>query len=223
MWIDLETRDPGRLPRAVLANDHRVVMEGIAALLSQSVELVALATSGRGLHQAIRDTSPDVVVTDINMPEGSGLDVLKALRTAGCQIPFVVLTMHGEGPLVASALRAGANGYVLKNGAGEELLRAVGAVLAGRTYVSPALSAQMLKSFDVERYRLTHKQHEILTLCGQGMRSKQIAARLCISVRTVEAHRYTLMQIFEAHSVLELVRRAHELGCLMPGTLGDAA
>jgi DNA-binding NarL/FixJ family response regulator len=122
---------------------------------------------------------------------------------------------------VAAILRAGANGYVLKNAAGGELLRAVADVLAGGTYVTPTLSASMLRSCAIERYRLSPKQAEILALTSRGLRSKQIAAHLAISVRTVEAHRYTLMQIFDVHSVLELVRRAADLGCVAGCTSED--
>lgn len=190
-----------------------MVMEGIADLLVDTVRLVAMAATGRALVDAIRRTSPDIVITDVNMPHGSGPDVLKAVRAAGTQTPFIFLTMHAEGPLVASVLRAGANGYVLKSAAGEELLRAVAAVLAGGTYVTPSLSGRMISCFAIDRYRLTAKQHQILYLTGRGLRSKQIAARLAISTRTVESHRHTLMQIFEAHSVIELVRRADDLGC----------
>lgn len=208
-------------PRAVLADDHLMVMEGIAHLLADTVRLVALAATGRALADAIARTTPDLVITDVNMPHGNGLDVLKAVRAAGNQTPFIFLTMHAEGPLVASILREGANGYVLKSAAGEELLRAIHDVLAGRTYVTPLLSAKMLSSFAVARYRLTAKQHEVLTLTGRGLRSKQIAALLAISVRTVEAHRYALMQIFEAHSVLELVRKAADLGCVVASQSND--
>jgi DNA-binding NarL/FixJ family response regulator len=192
-----------------------MVMEGIANLLADTVRLVALAATGRALIDAIQRTTPDVVITDVSMPYGNGLHVLKAVRATGNLTPFIFLTMHAEGPLVASILREGANGYVLKSGAGEELLRAIHIVLAGGIYVTPSLTAKMLSSFAVTRYRLTAKQQEVLALTGRGLRSKQIADHLAISVRTVEAHRYTLMQIFEAHSVLELVRKASDLGCVV--------
>jgi DNA-binding NarL/FixJ family response regulator len=206
---------PSALPRAVLADDHLMVMEGIAELLAERVRLVALAATGRALVDAIERTVPDPVIADVNMPHGSGLDAMKSVQAAGARTPFLFLTMHAEGPLVASVMRAGASGYVLKSAAGEELLHAVDVVLGGGTYVTPSLGARMLGSFAVERYRLTAKQDQILHLTGRGLRSKQIAAMLGVSIRTVEAHRYTLMQIFEAHSVLELVRRATCLGCMV--------
>lgn len=209
------------LPRAVLADDHIMVMEGIAVLLANTVQLVALASTGRALVDAIHRTSPDIALSDLSMPHGTGLDALKSVRAAGNPLPFVFLTMHAEGPLVASILRAGTNGYVLKTAAGDELVLAIKDVLAGATYVTPTLSARMLRSFSVERYRLSPKQAEVLALTGHGLRPKQIAERLAISVRTVESHKYCLMQIFEVHSVLELVRKATELGCMVTGVSHD--
>lgn len=106
-------------------------MEGIAELLAARVQLVTLASTGRDLVYAIGRTSPDLVITDFNMPHGSGVDAMKSVRAAGTKLPFLLLSMHAEGPLVASILRAGARGYVLKSAAGDELLRAVDVVLAG--------------------------------------------------------------------------------------------
>jgi DNA-binding NarL/FixJ family response regulator len=212
---------PLSLRRAVLADDHLMVMEGIAELLAERVQLVALTATGRALVDAVGRTSPDLVITDVNMPQGSGVDALKSVRATGGRTPFIFLTMHAEGPLVASIMRAGASGYVLKSAAGEELLRAVDVVLAGGTYVTPSLGARMLNRFSVERYRLTTKQEQILHLTGRGLRSKQIAAMLGVSARTVEAHRYTLMQMFEVHSVLELVSRATDLGCMVGRTFHE--
>jgi len=129
-----------------------MVMEGIAELLAATVQFVTLASTGRDLVYAIGRTSPDLVITDFNMPHGSGVDAMKSVRAAGTKLPFLLLSMHAEGPLVASILRAGASGYVLKSAAGDELLRAVDVVLAG-TYVTPSLGAKILGRLSVERYR----------------------------------------------------------------------
>lgn len=209
------------LPRAVIADDHHMVMEGIADLLKDTVHLVAMAGCGRSLTEAITRTSPDIVISDINMPRGSGIDVLQAVRAGGVQIPFLFLTMHAEGTLVARALELGAKGYVLKTAAGEELLQAVAAVAAGGTYITPMLTLRMRRGFEIERYRLTRRLREVLYLTARGLQAKQIAAQLGLSVRTVESHRATLMQIFDAHSVCDLVRRATDVGCLLAITLND--
>jgi DNA-binding NarL/FixJ family response regulator len=122
--------------------------------------------------------------------------------------------MHAEPALAAAAMRAGANGYVLKYAAGKDLLTAVRQVLSGGVYVTPSLGARYLSSQLQEIHNLTAKQREVLRLVGRGLRSKQIAADLGLSVRTVEAHKYTMMQILGVHSTLELVRRSEELGLL---------
>jgi len=202
------------LPRIVFADDHRMVAEGIERLLDDDFELVALAQDGHSLLDVIERESPDLILSDINMPGGNGLEVLKTLRGRGDSTPFVFLTMHAEPALAASAMRSGANGYVLKVSAGDELLSALHQVLAGSTYVTPSLGARYLRGRMADLHELTPKQREVLRLVGSGLRSKQIAAQLGLSVRTVEAHKYTIMQILDVHSTLELVRRSEDLGLL---------
>jgi DNA-binding NarL/FixJ family response regulator len=202
------------LPRVVYADDHRMVAEGIERLLDGTAELVGITQDGPGLLALIRREKPDLVLSDVNMPGGNGLDVLKTLRAEGDRTPFVFLTMHAEPALAASAMRAGANGYVLKEAAGEELLSALRQVLGGATYITPSLGQQNLQAHSLGMQELTPKQLEVLRLVAGGLRSKQIAERLGLSVRTVEAHKYTIMQILDVHSTLELVRRAEDLGLL---------
>jgi DNA-binding NarL/FixJ family response regulator len=201
-------------PRLIIADDHHMVAEGIERILSGEFDLISVAGDGRALLETIRRQKPDLVVSDISMPGLSGLEVLKQLRSEGNRVPFIFLTMHAEPALAALAMRAGANGYVLKYAAGKDLVTAVRQVLAGETYLTPSLSAKYLSGQLQEIHNLTAKQREVLRLVGRGMRSKQIAAELGLSVRTVEAHKYTMMQILGVHSTLELVRRSEELGLL---------
>lgn len=202
-------------PRVVLADDHRMVMEGIAELVQDTVRVVAMAGCGRSLADAIEQTSPDLVISDINMPNGSGLDALQSDRDAGRCTPFLFLTMHTEPPLVARAFELGAKAYVLKTAAGDELLRAISRVVAGGIYVTPILNAKLHRSSEIERFRITPRLREVLYLTARGLPAKRVAAQLEVSVRTIESHRYTLMQIFDAHSILDLVHRATEAGCLL--------
>ncbi|MGA7439789.1 MAG: response regulator transcription factor [Luteibacter sp.] len=202
------------LPRIVYADDHRMVAEGIQRLLAGTCELIAISQDGPGLLHLVHRERPDLILSDVNMPGGSGLDVLKTLRAEGNRTPFVFLTMHAEPALAATAMRAGANGYVLKESAGEELLMALRHVFAGSTYVTPSLGTHYLHADTLGMQELTPKQLEVLRLVGAGLRSRQIAERLGLSVRTVEAHKYTIMQILDVHSTLELVRRAEDLGLL---------
>lgn len=216
MYSDIDESDLlcATRPRVVFADDHRMVAEGITRLLDRRFELAALAQDGHALLNHVRHHEPDLVISDINMPGCNGLDVLKILRMEGNRVPFVFLTMHAEPALAASAMRSGANGYVLKVSAGEELLVALEQVLEGRSYITPSLGARYLRGHLGDLHELTPKQREVLRLVGTGLRSKQIAAQLGLSVRTVEAHKYTIMQILDVHSTLELVRRSEELGLL---------
>jgi DNA-binding NarL/FixJ family response regulator len=202
------------LARVVVADDHCLVAEGIEHLLGEAFELVDVVHDGVHLIDAVRQHRPDVVVTDISMPGLSGIDALKQLRDEGFRTPFVFLTMHAEPALAAAAMRAGANGYILKYAAGRDLVDALNQVLGGGIYVTPSVGARYLSSQQQEIHNLTTKQREVLRLVGQGLRSKQIAASLGLSVRTVEAHKYTMMQILGVHSTIELVKRSEELGLM---------
>jgi DNA-binding NarL/FixJ family response regulator len=199
----------------VFADGHRMVAEGIERLLNEEFKLLGIAPDGRTLLDMVRRLEPDLILSDINMPDDNGLDVLKKLRAEQNMTPFVLLTMHAEPALAAEAMRAGANGYVLKLSAGEDLVKAIHQVLAGGTYVTPSLGGRYLSGQLRELHNLTAKQREVLQLVGKGSSSKQIAATLGVSVRTVEAHKYTMMQILDVHSTLALVRRCEELGLLL--------
>lgn len=201
-------------PRILLADDHRIVAEGIGRLLERDFEIVATIDDGDTLLDAARRANVDVIVSDITMPGRTGLAVLKQLRAEGSDVRFVFLTMHGEPALVAAAMRAGANGYVLKDAAGYELANAMHEVLGGGSYVTPSVAAQCLDHSARQVRELSAKQREVLQLIANGLRPKQIATRLGLSVRTVEAHKYAIMQILFVHSTLGLVKRAKELGLL---------
>lgn len=202
-------------PSLIIADDHRMVAEGIQRILGDDFDLLEMEADGDALFEAVGRLNPDLVVSDINMPGINGLDVLKELRRMGNRTAFVFLTMHTEPALAASAMRAGASAYVLKSSAGEDLLTATQQVLSGGTYVTPSLGARFISSQLQDLHQFTAKQLEVLRLVSCGMRSKQIADELNLSVRTVEAHKYVMMQILCVHSTLELVRRSEELGLLL--------
>jgi len=172
-------------------------------------------TSGGALLDALREGSFDLVVADVSMQDMTGIDAMRQLRAEGDSTPFVFLTMHEDFAVVAEALRMGANGYVLKSAAGDELVHAVREVIAGRAYLAPNLAAMAITAG--ERHggqALTEKQQRILNWVARGLRSKQIAYELGVSVRTVESHKYTMMQQLGVHGTLELVRKAQELGLI---------
>jgi DNA-binding NarL/FixJ family response regulator len=204
----------GLKPKLIIADDHRMVAEGVQHILDEDFDLLDIVSDGEELIDAVQRLQPDLVVADINMPRCNGMDALKRLRKEGVETPFVFLTMHMEPALAVAALRAGARGYILKNSAGEDLRNAAQQVMSGGTYVTPALGARYISGQMADMRNLTAKQLQVLRLVGSGLRSKQIALQLGLSVRTVEAHKYTMMQVLGVHSTLELVRRAEDLGLL---------
>ncbi len=211
---EVSTETAQRL-RVLVADDHKLVGEGVVRLLLDRFRNVRMVMCGWELVETVRGGDVDVVVTDVTMGDMTGIDAMRLLRSEGDMTPFIFLTMHDGFAVVAEALRSGANGYVLKAAAGDELLHAVTEVVAGRAYLAPTLAAMAIASADrSEQQKLTDKQQRILDWVAQGLRSKQIAYELGVSVRTVESHKYTMMQQMGVHGTLELVRRAHQLGLI---------
>jgi DNA-binding NarL/FixJ family response regulator len=212
--------------RVLLADDHVLVAQGVEMLLLECFCNIQIVTDGESLVEAATREPPEVIVSDISMGKMSGLEAMRALRALGIDTPFVFLTMHADPELAAEAIEAGASGYVLKSSAGDELVRAIFDVLAGRTYVTPTLAARTIRASAHRAHAtpgagrastdaaLTQKQREILTRVAQGLRSKQIAFELGLSVRTVESHKYAIMQELGVHSTVELVRKAAHAGLI---------
>jgi len=193
----------------LLADDHAIVAEGLAGLLREEFTLLGTVTDGPALLEAARRERPDVIVSDIAMPGMTGLEVLRRLRAESLPCRVVFLTMHADAPLAAEALRAGASGFVVKHAAGEELLIAIHEALAGRTYLTPRLTKDVLQ---LTQKTLTPRQREVLRLIAAGRTMKEIAAELGLSARTVETHKYQAMQTLGVTTTAELIRHALEYG-----------
>ena len=199
-------------PRVLLADDHRLVAEGLKSLLSAEFELVGVVEDGRAMIEATRKLRPDVIVADITMPHLNGIDALVRLKRDDIQVPVVFLTMHVEVAYARRALEGGAAGYVLKHSAPAELITAVRAALNGKTYVSPAVAGEVLRVINQKPEKagdpvasLTPRQREILQLLTEGRSAKEIGDRLAISARTVEFHKYQVMEKLNLHTNAELV------------------
>jgi DNA-binding NarL/FixJ family response regulator len=207
-------------PRVILADDHAMFREGLALLLPPDMELVAAVSNGKELLEAVRRLHPDIVVADVTMPELGGLEALRVLRDERVQVRFVILTVHANATLAAEAIRAGAVGYVVKDAAGEELVQALRQALAGRTFLSPLVSGDVVRRLaegvpspgDVLRPR----QREVLRLLAEGRRVKEIAAELGLSVRTVETHKYEIMHQLQIDNTVDLVKFAIRQGIVTP-------
>lgn len=207
-------------PRVLLADDHKIVADGLVSLLKEHFELVGSVCDGGALVDAVRQARPDVIVTDIAMPGLSGLDALRRLKSERLAVKCIFLTMHADAQLATEAFRAGASGYVLKQSAGDELIGAIHEVLQGRTYLTPLITKDVLTSLtlpaDEPAVTLTPRQREVLRLIAEGKRMKEIAASLQLSTRTVETHKYDMMRTLGVQSTAELVRYAMRHGLVGP-------
>lgn len=208
-----------RRPRVLLADDHLLVAEALKSLLAPEFDLVGVVQDGRALVEAARKLLPDVIVADITMPQLNGIDALVQLRQSGDRVPVVFLTMHRDVSFARRALDAGASGFVLKHSASEELVSAIRAALEGKTYLTSQLAGEVLNSMKQQPAQggnplssLTPRQREVLQLLAEGLSAKKIASSLSISVRTVEFHKFQLMETLGIHTNAELVHFAIKHG-----------
>ena len=207
--------------RVLIADDHSMVIDGLRALLEPEYEVVGAVNDGRAVLPEVRRLQPDVVVIDISMPLLNGLDCARQLRDAGCTAKILILTMHPDATLAQEALAAGASGYVLKSSPGSELKAALGDVLRGRIYLSPAVTRDMdevmgrMTSIHEDVWaRLTPRQREVLQLLAEGKSHKELANVLNISVKTAEYHKYAILDKLGLKTNAELVQYAIRHGII---------
>jgi len=202
--------------RVLLADDHKMVAEGLARLLGEAFDLVGTVHDGQQLVDTARRLRPDVIVTDVTMPLMSGLDAMRTLQQERLGGRFVFLTVHQEAQLAAEVIRAGGSAFLLKQAAGDELIAAVRTALDGGTYLSPLIAKDVLWALSgadpAPRQALTPRQRDVLRLLADGRRMKEIAAELGVSVRTVENHKYELMRVLGAETNADLVKFAIRQG-----------
>jgi len=207
-------------PRVLLADDHKIVTEGLKGLLEPEFELVGTVEDGRALLAAAEKLRPDVIVADISMPLLNGIDSVRQIKKVHDEIKVVFLTMHPDVTYAVSAFEAGASGYVLKHSAPTELVAAIRSALRGKTFVTPLLAGEFMQRSKEratqrdESTRLTERQREILQLLAEGKSAKEIAAVLNISSRTVEFHKYHIMKDLGLKSTAELVHYAVRHGII---------
>jgi DNA-binding NarL/FixJ family response regulator len=209
--------------RVILADDHPVVRAGIRQFLEYAgdIQIVAEASDGLEAQQLIEQYLPDVAVLDIQMPQASGIEVTRWVRSHHHNVGILVLTAYDDDPYVLAVLQAGANGYVLKTASPADIIRAVRDVHAGKSALDPAVTqkvmAQIIRQESAPYIQeLTEREMEVLTLVGQGHTNKAIGAQLGISDRTVQGHLARIFNKLQASSRTEAVMRAVSLGWLPP-------
>ena len=205
--------------RILLADDHRLVAEGLKAVLSAEFDLVGVVEDGRALIAATKELRPDVIVSDITMPNLNGIEALEELKKFDPGVRMIFLTMHRDVVYARRALEAGACGFVLKHSAPAELIMAVQAALEGRTFITPILAGELLDAMRRgpaqvvdQAATLTLRQREILRLLADGLSAKQMAQKLGISQRTVEFHKYRMMETLGAKTGSDLIHFAIKHG-----------
>ena len=207
-------------PTILLADDHAIVLEGLAGLLRAEFSLVGAVPDGDRLIAEARRLRPDVVVTDMTMPGLSGIEVLRRLKSEAIPAKVIVLTMHADAATAAQALRAGALGFVVKHAASKELVAAIRAVLRGGRYLPPHLADDILATLaegdGAGRGPLTPRQREVVSLIATGKTMKEIAVALGMSPRTVETHKYQAMETLGLQTTAELIRYAIAQGLADP-------
>ena len=208
--------------RVLLVEDHTIVRQGLRRLLEEKgVEVVGEAEDGRKGLEAARNLEPDVVVMDISMPRLGGIEATRRIRKELSETKVIILTIHLDENYIFKALDAGANAYLVKETASEDLYEAIEAVMRGETYFSPKIPPKVIKSYKkmvrsgkkVDEFsRLTNREREILQLIAEGFTSKQIGEMLYISDKTVENHRANIMSKLDIHDTACLVRYAVRIG-----------
>ncbi|WP_222622555.1 response regulator transcription factor [Ramlibacter albus] len=205
--------------RVVLADDHDLVRSGIKALLQMvpGVEVIAEARNGRELVTLVEDLQPDVVMTDISMPEMDGISAIGEIHSRHPGVRMLVLSMYDTVDFVKRAVAHGACGYLMKDAPPFELEQAIRSVMATGSYFSPAIAQRLLQpSEPTADDELTHRQVEILKLIAQGRASKEIAFELGLSPKTVDVHRARIMERLQLNDIASLTLYAVRKGLVKP-------
>jgi DNA-binding NarL/FixJ family response regulator len=207
--------------RILLADDHKIVLEGLKSLLEPEFEVVGSVEDGRTLVNQAAALHPDVIVADISMPQLNGIEAVRQIKKTDNKIKIVFLTMHPDATYAANAFEAGASGFVLKHSAPSELITAIHEAMKGRTYVTPLIAGDLIHAYqeggspekDLFK-KISPRQREILQLLAEGKSAKEMASILNISARTVEFHKYRMMEQLNIKTSAELVQYALKHGII---------
>jgi DNA-binding NarL/FixJ family response regulator len=209
--------------RVLLADDHRILAEGLRSLLVPEFDLIGVVEDGHAMVEAAKALKPDVIIADISMPQLNGIEALEEVRKFNPNVRVIFLTMHRDVAYARRALEAGAVGFVVKHAALDELVLAVRAAAQGRIFVTPALAGEVLRTMKQNPLEtadpvasLTLRQREVLRLLVDGLTTKEIGSKLHISARTVEDHKYRMVESLGVKGNAELIHFAIKHGIVGP-------
>jgi two-component system, NarL family, response regulator NreC len=211
--------------RILIADDHTIVRQGIRKILEDQPDWEVVAEAGNG-REAVKQAlalRPDIALLDIGMPLMNGIEATSQITSAAPEVKVVILSMHPNEAYITRVLQAGAKGYLLKDSADDDLIRALTAVSEGKSFFSPAVASIMLNDYlrrlaekgIVDRYdALSKREREIFQLIAEGRTNKEIADLLCVSANTIETHRSHIMEKLDVHSAVEVVLYAVRRGLI---------
>ena len=209
--------------KVIIVDDHTLMRNGLEAMLAiePDFDVVGVAADGRAAIRLATELEPDIMVIDLSMPRTSGIDAIAQVKRQRPEVKIVALTFHKEDKYIHATLEAGADAYVLKDDSRDELMAALKSVMSGNTYLSPAISAKVVAGYlsgnnvvsqDSSWDILTQRERQVIKLIAEGKRTKEIAAYLSLSPKTVEKHRTNLMKKLDLHSVSEVTVYAIQNG-----------
>lgn len=199
--------------KVFIVDDHYMVIEGIRSLLQheKNIDWIGHASNAASCMAFLNQQLPDVILMDINLPDKSGIDLCKEVREKYPSVFIVGLSTFNQQSFIQKMLHNGASGYVLKNATQEELLEAIETVAKGKTYLSDEAATSLRKNNSSETPVLTRREKEVLELIAEGLTNSEIAAKLFISVTTVDTHRKNLLAKFDARNIAALIKTAMQL------------
>lgn len=217
-------------PQVIVADDHRLVAEGVVKILEKEYSVVATPSDGRSFIEAVEKIRPDLAIVDISLPLLNGLDACRHVKKSCPEVKIIILTMHAEQHFVNEAFRVGVGGYVLKTSLADELLFAAKEVLSGRTYISPVVAQNLVNQAlgspvpppttaipkSTPTVTLSLRQREVLQLVAEGKSNKEIASAINVTVKTVEFHKSRISKELGVHTTAELTKQAISLGLIAP-------
>ena len=214
-----------RETRILIVEDRTIVREGLCLLISSNPDykIVGEAEDGRKAIKAAAELKPDLILTDLTMPNMNGMEAIREIKRKFPEIKILVLTVHDSEEFILASLQAGADGYVLKEATQGELMVAIESVLDGKRFIAPGISDKVINGYLNKKQpleqktlfsSLTHREKEVLKLIAEGNRNKEIASMLCISAKTVDKHRENIMKKLDIHNAASLTAFAIEKGLI---------